>query len=187
MRKTLLAILMVSFSTMLWAQTTRLHRVRSRFFQATKSEAVLNEVAKVLNEEDNSQDAVLMAYAGAVEAIRAKFVWSPYGKLHHLKKGLKQIDKALVLAPEAIEIRFLRFLVEHHIPSMAGVDTHLDQDKAFIMDNLDQMGEAGLEKDFATNLLDFLEKTGRYTSAEIAQIRVATFGNSDMIRVARTR
>ena len=188
MRNYLLAIFLVICSaSTISAQTTRLHRVRSKFFQATRSQKVLNEVSSILKEEDNSNAPVLMAYQGAIEAIGAKFVWSPYSKLQHLKRGMRLINRSLEDSPDDIEIRFLRFLVEHHIPAVAGIDTHLDQDKKFIMANLDQMATANLEQEFANNLLEFLGQTGRYSTIEIAQIRGAVNGRHELIRVARTK
>lgn len=46
-------------------------------------------------------DAVLLAYAGAAEAMRATTTWLPWKKMSHAEEGLAQLDKALSLAASA--------------------------------------------------------------------------------------
>ncbi|MBQ0932929.1 hypothetical protein KAK07_04910 [Ideonella sp. 4Y16] len=46
-------------------------------------------------------DPVLLAYAGASEAMRATTTWMPWRKMRHAEDGLARLDKALSLATGA--------------------------------------------------------------------------------------
>ena len=75
-------------------------------------------------------DPVLLAYAGASEALRARTTWLPWRKMRHADDGLAQIDKALVLVaaqpaqpgpsglPAVLEVRFVAANTFLALPSL---------------------------------------------------------------------
>ncbi len=78
-------------------------------------------------------DPVLLAYAGAAEAMRATTTWLPWRKLRHADDGLARLDKALALVqggsgaaanpgpagvPAALETRFIAASTFLALPSM---------------------------------------------------------------------
>lgn len=75
------------------------------------------EFADLLHTEPGNP--VLMAYAGAATAMRARTTWLPWKKMAYAEDGLAQIDKALALltpahnaavqrqVPGALEVRFV--------------------------------------------------------------------------------
>jgi len=75
-------------------------------------------------------DPVLMAYAGASEAMRATTTWMPWRKMRHAEDGLALLDKALSLSasvgsavgptgvPAVLETRFVAASTFLALPSM---------------------------------------------------------------------
>ena len=77
-------------------------------------------------------DPVLLAYAGAAEAMRATTTWLPWRKLRHADDGLARLDKALALVqgasatphadpagvPAVLETRFIAASTFLALPAM---------------------------------------------------------------------
>jgi len=84
----------------------------------------------------NEKEAIIKAYHGASYALLAKHYVNPYSKLESLKRGLKIINEAVLADALEVEIRFIRFSIEEHIPSFVSFVSHLSDDKAIILNHL---------------------------------------------------
>lgn len=85
--------------------------------------------------ENKPNTALQRCYNGVFHCLNAKHAFLPNDKLSYLKKGLSDINKAVVLAPNDLEIRFHRFAIEQSIPSFVSFTSHLKADKKFILEN----------------------------------------------------
>ncbi|MDO1451037.1 hypothetical protein Q0590_32485 [Rhodocytophaga aerolata] len=139
-----------------------IHTLRREYLQAVENEDKTNELLAVLTKE-NSQEPLRIGYKGALEALKAKHAFNPYNKLSYLKKAQQTFEQAISLSPEDVELRFLRFSVQHYLPSFLGASKNLEEDKLVIVKNIAQ---PGLDKDVQATVARFLLETKRCTATE---------------------
>lgn len=121
----------------------------------------LKEIAK--------PDAIILAYLGSAEALRAKHAFNPINKLAYLKQGSKTLGFAVNAAPNNLEVRFLRFSLEHYVPSFLGYSKNLEADRIKIIALLQHKNKTEGISDNAqikTNIVNFLLQTKRCTATE---------------------
>jgi hypothetical protein len=80
----------------------------------------------------SGQDALVLAYKAASEAIKARDA-SMLNKLTYVQQASKTFEQAVSLDSDNAEIRFLRFSVESNLPPFLGLSKHVDEDKAFLL------------------------------------------------------
>jgi len=99
----------------------------------TQESAVSN--LKILTEAKQAKP-IYKAYLGAAYCAEAKYRWNPYSKLEKVKTGMALLNQAVASESSNIEIRFLRFCIEEHLPSSLPYKQHIEIDKLFILANL---------------------------------------------------
>jgi hypothetical protein len=85
--------------------------------------------------ENKPTTPIQRCYNGVFHCLNAKHAFLPNDKISYLKKGLSDINKSVVQAPNDLEIRFHRFAIEQSIPSFISFTSHIKVDKKFIVDN----------------------------------------------------
>ena len=108
---------------------------RKEFKKAAFNDKVTNEVYQVLV-SSKTQDPLTQAYVAYFTALKARHVTSPYEKITYVRSFDKAIKKAVALAPDNFEIRFLRFSVQDKLPSYLGYSKELAVDKKIIMQKI---------------------------------------------------
>ncbi|MFN6945447.1 MAG: hypothetical protein ACK4ND_10905 [Cytophagaceae bacterium] len=141
-----------------------LQQVRETFAKAVED---VSENKKLLTslEHVNVSQPVLLAYKGAAVALMAKHSYNPYAKLSFLSKSQKILEEAVTASPKDIEIRFLRFSIEHYVPSFLGYSKHLEEDRLAIVENINQYYFK--ERDIVINVAKFMIASERCTKEEI--------------------
>ncbi|NND77894.1 MAG: hypothetical protein HKN39_06895 [Flavobacteriales bacterium] len=143
--------------------------IREKFFKLTldskDTEAVLEEVRSIEN-----KSGIILAYEAALQALMAKVVWNPLSKINHLKLSNKIFDLAVEKDPENIEIRFIRFSVEYHIPKWLRLSRNMDKDKDYIMSNLELFDISCISRNMLTYIKKFVNQCGWYSNAELNKI-----------------
>ena len=146
-----------------------INEVRSAFYRlsinSNDTEKELEKIKKIKN-----PCPVTLAYQAAMESLMAKSVWSPFTKLEHVKESQRIFDKAIASDPDNVEIRFLRFSVEWHIPKWLGYSKNMEKDKEFIVDNIHSLQVEYLPKEMLTFIQDFLNNSEWYSDEELAVI-----------------
>src|SRR5688500_18402559 len=107
----LILLLIVLFPMTIYAN--ELPQIRKDFYLAIKNGTASGKFYNRLKAKISS-DPTIMAYFGTSQAIRAKHAFNPYNKITYLKSGIKTLEKAVGKSPENLEIRFLRFSLEHY-------------------------------------------------------------------------
>ncbi|GAB3289577.1 hypothetical protein [Hymenobacter tenuis] len=113
------------------------------------------------------QDAVVLAYKAAAEAIRARDA-SMFNKLTYVQNATKQFDQAVKLDADNAEIRFLRLSVESNLPSFLGLSQHVDEDRQFLVATLLKHPNSGLDTESFGLVRSFMLDRG-HVSGEEAQ------------------
>ncbi|TAF43687.1 MAG: hypothetical protein EAZ51_06805 [Sphingobacteriales bacterium] len=119
-------------------------------------------------------DALILAYLGSAEALRAKHAFNPINKLAYLKQGSITLAKAVETDPNNIEVRFLRFSLEHYVPSFLGYNKNLEADKAKIIQLLQHKNKAettASNHQITKNIIRFLLETKRCNLTETALLK----------------
>jgi hypothetical protein len=123
------------FYTLLLHANGSIELARKEFKKAAFNDKVNNEVYQVLV-SSKVQDPLTQAYVAYYTALKARHVTSPYEKITYVRSFDKAIKKAVALAPDNFEIRFLRFSVQDKLPSYLGFSKELVVDKKIILQQI---------------------------------------------------
>jgi hypothetical protein len=141
--------------------------LRREYLQAVENEKKTDELLATLTKE-NSQEPLFIGYKAALEALKAKHAFNPYNKMTYLKKAQKTFEQAIGMSPEDVEVRFLRFSVQHYLPGFLGASKNLEEDKQVIVQHINQ---PGLDKDVRTTVARFLIESKRCDAAEAQRLQ----------------
>lgn len=147
-----------------------LDTVRLAYSKAIESSTKTEEFAKILlaettqsSTENIAENAIITAYKGALEALRAKHAWMPFNKLAYLDNAKKFFITAIEAAPNDIEIRFLRFSIQSNLPIFLMQSPNIQEDKEIIIKNLEQNN---LDTRFVEVIASFVLKSGQCNGKE---------------------
>ncbi|MBC8082936.1 MAG: hypothetical protein H7Z21_06955 [Hymenobacter sp.] len=115
------------------------------------------------------QDALVLAYKAAAEAIRARDA-SMLNKLTYVQNAMKQFEQAVKLDADNAEIRFLRLSVESNVPSFLGLSQHVDEDRQFLLNTLLQHPKSGLDPESFGLVRDFMVARGHVSDADAQKL-----------------
>lgn len=152
--------------------TIDMNTIRQEYIEAINSDAKTDELLNKLSKV-SGDDPLIIAYRGATEALKAKHAFNPYSKLNYLRKSNESLQKAIEIRPADIEIRFLRFSIQHYLPSFLRASKELQQDKQVIVKHI---SDQGLETALRQSIGKFMIESGRCTPQETKQIQEALKG-----------
>lgn len=115
-------------------------------------------------------EPVVLGYKAVSEALMAKFVWSPYQKIKHVRNSGKIFQEALSENPRHPEVRFLRYTVEYSVPRYLKMSEHLTQDREIIVDHLLRFPESGVDPEGFRLMSAFMMKENHLSATEKAII-----------------
>lgn len=145
---------------------TNLDKMRVQFYQAVENKAVAEKFFERMKLEQGISP-VHLAYYGSAQTLMGKHAWNPYQKLAYLKGGMKVLAVASNKAPDDLEIRFLRFSIEHYLPAFLGMSKHLDEDRKKIVSLVQKRQYGPLPKDVLKDMVTFVIKSGRVKGEEL--------------------
>lgn len=117
----------------------------------------------------HAQDALVLGYKAAAQAIRARDA-SMFNKLTYVQDAARTFAQAVALAPDNAEIRFLRFSVESNLPAFLGLSQHVDEDKAFLLSSALAHPRSGLDAEAFRTMRSFLVARGHVSGADAARL-----------------
>lgn len=120
-----------------------LEAIRSSYLLAHTDKKLCMEMITELND---SREPVCLAYSGAFKAIWAKHIFNPFGKLQSFNKGKADIERAVSLDPDNIEIRLIRLSVQSYAPGILGYKGNIEEDKKLIVANREKFNSEPLKK-----------------------------------------
>lgn len=149
-----------------------LPQIRKDFFAAITDEKAADKLYTELKAK-NSSEPIVMAYYGSVHALRGKHAFNPYNKVAFLKGGTKTLNASVSKSPENLEIRYLRFSLEHYVPPFLGYSKHLEADRKKIIELSRQKKFGAMDKPLLRSLLVFMKESKRCSPQEIATLEQA--------------
>jgi len=93
-----------------------------------------------------SSDPTEIGYLGAYQAIQAKHVVNPIKKLSTFKTGKKNLEKAISIDPDNLELRLLRLSIQKNTPSILNYKTSIKLDEEMLYDNWVRIVDITLKK-----------------------------------------
>jgi hypothetical protein len=119
----------------------------------------------------NSSPAILKGYKAMAEFIMCKHTYNPFSKLIYFNRGKKELDAAIKIESENVELLFLRFATQCNAPSFLGYNTHIASDKIKLFNYV--VSETSKEdKDLRTKIATFLSKSKHCNAAEKKQMKL---------------
>jgi hypothetical protein len=173
--KTLLTPLILSATVTATAETDAhspyaLPVLRQHFRQAAQDEAASRRFHQLMSQYA-AQNAVVLAYKAASEAILAKHTGGLFDKLDRVKAAGKQFDQAVALDPKHPEIRFLRFSIESNLPGFLGASKHVQEDKSLLVQTLLSHPKSGLDVESFQTVRDYLLRGNHLTDEQAQRVQ----------------
>lgn len=82
------------------------------------------------------------AFEGAMLMRKAGFQSGPFEKLTMFKEGGKKLEAAIKAAPNNVEYRFLRLMIQENAPKIVGYDDNIKVDSESVKTNLKSLPPA---------------------------------------------
>ncbi|WP_336665093.1 hypothetical protein [Elizabethkingia meningoseptica] len=114
-------------------ETPNLELVRGYYDKAVADKTLCDNMIKDLQQV--SDETIFLAYLGGFQTIWAKHASNPISKLKIFNRGKKNIESAIKMQPDNIEIRFIRLSVQKNAPSFLGYNKNIKEDQLFIENN----------------------------------------------------
>lgn len=142
-----------------------LGKIRFVYYEAVENENKIEELEKIIvnnySTDLNNYPSIILAYWGAVDALKAKHAFWPFTKLSLLNKSMELMGEALNKSPDDLEIRFMRFSILHFIPSILGYGEERDSDMEKITELIKDNNTGSLDPSMQKGIIEFLIESGR--------------------------
>lgn len=138
--------------------------LRKLFYAAEGDKSAYVKLTKAVSKVDAKSPAVFVCYKGVAEMMGAKYTFNPLNKLSKFRKGKALIEEAVKMAPDDLEIRFLRFSIQTNLPGFLGYDEHIVGDRMMLMKNASTISD----NDLKIKVIQYLSSS-RDTSEEVAK------------------
>lgn len=139
--------------------------IRKQLLVALEKKSLTDSLFKVLSVEPN-KSPLNICYLGVVQALKAKHAWNPYFKVKYLNDAEKTLQTAVSREPDNIEIRFMRFSIEHNVPGFLGYTKHLVADREEMIKQLDRKHYTTADHEVVVTIIKFLLESKRCTPQE---------------------
>ncbi|TAE46522.1 MAG: hypothetical protein EAZ89_19980 [Bacteroidetes bacterium] len=116
-------------------------------------------------------DPLIVAYKAAALSLAAREEWNPFARLEQLRTVMALFAQAVSLAPQNIEIRFLRFAIQHHLPGFLQLSGDLEEDMSVLKENMIRFREFHLEPDHVVTFVRFFKESQRFSHTDLRKMR----------------
>jgi hypothetical protein len=114
----------------------------------------------------HTQTPVTTAYIATLDALKAKHCWNPYSKIRYLNVSEKMMEQAVAQDPHNIEILFMRFSIQYHVPAFLGYGKDLVNDREEMIKQLSHKNYGTADKELTVTIIHFLLDSQRCTAQE---------------------
>lgn len=142
-----------------------LHSIRKQLVTALDNKETTDSLYNSLAALKN-RSALITGYMGTLEALKAKHVWNPFYKIKYLNDAENTFQGAVGKDPHNIEIRFMRFSIEHNLPKFLGYDKNLTADRLEMIKQIDNKNYSAADQRLVKVIILFLIDSKRCTPTE---------------------
>ncbi|KKX48788.1 MULTISPECIES: hypothetical protein [unclassified Sphingobacterium] len=130
--KILLFLLMIGSHAS--AQELNLLKIRKEYSLAVKDESICENNLNLLRAK--AKETTDRGYLAVYEMVFAKHMGNPFRKLGQFNKGKNLLETLIKEEPSNVELRFIRWSVQTHAPSILNYSNDIKKDKSYIIDHL---------------------------------------------------
>lgn len=180
----LLLIAVIGFESLSFAQkdyatsnpsTETINKIRKLFYEAVESEEKLEELEKFFNKNFTERaliyHPILLAYTGAIDALKAKHAFNPFTKFSKVVSSLNILERAVSREPNNLEIRFIRFSILHNLPGFLGYSKERNDDICVIVDQLEKKDYILYDPKLQKNVIEFMLDSKRLNASQTVQLK----------------
>lgn len=118
--------------------------LRKYYAEAIKSSKISNQLIETLSQKQNLT-ALEIGYLGSTQMIMAKHNLFPWDKYNTFIKGKENLEKAIRLEPNNVELIYLRYLNQTNTPAFLQYHANIVDDRKFLESNLKQLQDEELK------------------------------------------
>ncbi|HEU5054376.1 MAG TPA: hypothetical protein VFT78_14770 [Hanamia sp.] len=159
--KNVLFVCLLLIATSTFANVPSIDRVRSLYEKSVEDESSCKELINILSPYNEKNNPLYAGYRASAVMMMAKHVFNPFSKMSYFNKGKKLLENAINMDENNLELRFLRFNAQTHVPSFLGYDDNINEDKKFLEREFPKINDIKLKQYLAF----YLEKS-KYISPE---------------------
>ncbi|MFN8321577.1 MAG: hypothetical protein U0T74_02855 [Chitinophagales bacterium] len=127
-------LLLLASMTLVNGQTIHRQLLRELFLQATERRSALDSLAGKLESLPRKSPAE-ESYLGICNGLYCQYDDGNWAKLKHVMKSKNHLNSAVERDSRDPELRFLRLMLEHFLPSFLGLNKHITEDLNTIFSN----------------------------------------------------
>jgi len=149
------------------AQVQDLWEIRRDFKIGHKNKEICQQHLDTLRQ--HAASPLEKGYEAAYTMFMANHTSNPFKKLGPFKKGRKMLEKTIADHPDEVELRYIRLCIQYYIPSFLGYKGNIEEDKAFVAENLGQIDCKATKK----LIFGYLKGAEMYSEDELARLESA--------------
>jgi hypothetical protein len=143
-----------------------IRNIKEAMYRAVESPRVTDSLySELISKKSNSP--LVLAYVGTLEALKAKHSWNPYNKLKFVAQAQKTLKIAIGKESDNLEIRFMRFSIQHYTPSFLGYSKELDEDRQAIIKQYRTKGFGMADELLIKSIAKFMIESKRCSPADV--------------------
>lgn len=144
-------------------------QLRHSYYAAVKDPEKTERLYSILVASDDN-NTLIKAYIGGLTALKAKHEFNPFTKLRYLSDAEHIMQATISESPDNIEIRFLRFSYQYHVPRILGFSDNLQEDKDIIVRQIISGNYDESDRDLIKNVIDFLLRSKECSDEEASEL-----------------
>ncbi|UIR56684.1 hypothetical protein LZQ00_02445 [Sphingobacterium sp. SRCM116780] len=133
--KILMFFLMIS--SQVTAQELNLLKIRKEYSLAVKDEEICENNLNLLRAQ--AKTSTEKGYLAVYEMVHGKHSVNPFRKMSQFKKGKNLLQSLIKQDPSNVELRFIRWSVQAHAPSILDYHDDISHDKQFMIAHLHEL------------------------------------------------
>jgi len=139
--------------------------IRKTIVLAVNNERITDSLLQKLS-PFSDKNPLLLGYVATLQALKSKHHWNPYSKLKYLQLATKNMNKAVAGAPMNLEIRFMRFSIQHYTPSFLGYSKQLAEDRQVLVKLYETQHFGSSDALLVKSIAQFMLESKRCSDAE---------------------
>ncbi|MDB5012400.1 MAG: hypothetical protein JWQ25_602 [Daejeonella sp.] len=113
---------------------------------------------------------MMTACIGIIEALKAKHAWNPYNKMKYVAMANNTMKEAVEASSQNMEIRFMRFSIQHYTPAFLGYSKNLEEDRKALVNHY-RNKTLGNDPLLIKSIAKFIIDSKRCTPAEVSVLK----------------
>ena len=156
-------------------ESDNLNQIRKLFYESVENEVKLEELENLFENKFSGKALIynptLLAYSGAIEALKAKHAFNPFKKFNYVLSSLEILERAVKRDEQNLEIRFIRFSILHNLPGIFGYSKERKADVDEIVSQLSKKDYVKYDPKLQKYVIEFMLESERLNDAQTRQLK----------------